>query len=148
MSLKTSLALVFALGAGAPRAQAPEVDVSSLYDLSLEGSSARLQLPQKGLLVLTIHTRPGAHISDEAPLKLELSGTGTLTPDKAVLARTDSVGKKAAGDAYPTPRFEVPFTVSGAGASQLHAKLTFFVCTAKLCVRQQKALSLAVQASP
>jgi hypothetical protein len=95
------------------------------------------------VFVLSIKSKSGAHVSDEAPLKLELKGT-QLTPAQEKLALKDSVAKKAEGQQYADPRFEVPFKATAAGKGALDAKLTFFICSEKLCARQQKTFSIPV----
>ena len=123
---------------------ADEVDPASLYELSTEGSSTKVKSGDKGTFVLAIKTKGGAHVSEEAPLKLELKGA-QVTPAKEKLGREDSVTKKAAGQAFVDPRFEVPFTAAAAGKGSVDAKLTFFICTEKICARQQKTVSVPVE---
>lgn len=135
-----ALATAQALAADAP-------DVTSLYEVSTDGTSQKVTLGQAGKLVLAIKTKPGAHISDEAPLKIELTGSN-VKPEKTKLSRADSVAQKADGQKFADPRFEVPFTAEAAGKGQLDAKITFFVCTEQLCARQQKTISLAVEVAP
>ena len=84
-------------------------------------------------------------MSDEAPLKLELKGGAQLAPAQEKLALKDSVAKKAQGQQFVDPRFEVPFKATAAGKGSLEAKLTFFICTETLCARQQKTFSLPVE---
>jgi hypothetical protein len=139
----TPVAALLAAMVCAP-ALAQDVDPASLYELSTEGTSAQVKAGDKGTFVLSIKTKSGAHVSEEAPLKLELKGT-QLTPTKEKLTREDSVAKKVAGQQVPDPRFEVPFTAATAGKGTLDAKLTFFICTEKICARQQKTLSLPVE---
>lgn len=122
-----------------------EVDPTSLYEVSTEGTSAKVKAGEKGVFVLSIKSKAGAHVSDEAPLKLQVKGT-QLTPAKEQLTREDSVSKKAEGQAFTDPRFEVPFTAAAAaGKGTVDAKLTFFICTEKICARQQKTFSLPVE---
>ncbi|HLL52298.1 MAG TPA: hypothetical protein VK447_02070 [Myxococcaceae bacterium] len=121
-----------------------EADVTSLYEVRTEGSSSKVKAGEKGTFVLAIKTKGGAHISEEAPLKIEVSGD-KVKPEKAKLSRTDSVGKKEAGQTYADPRFEVPFVAEANGKGAVNAKLTFFVCTDKICSRQQKAVSVPVE---
>lgn len=121
-----------------------QVDPSTLYEVSTEGTSTQVKAGEQGVFVLSIKSKPGAHVSDEAPLKLELKGT-QLTPTKEKLALTDSVAKKAAGQTFVDPRFEVPFKASAAGKGTLDAKLTFFICSEQLCARQQKTFSIPVE---
>ena len=127
-------------------ALAAEVDPTTLYRLTTEGTTARVAAGKKGTLVLEIQSLKGAHVSDEAPLRIQLSGTGPVTPEKTQLAYADSVRKASPTVKYPDPRFEVPLAVQGKGAGTVEAKLTFFVCTAEACLRQQKTLSVPVTA--
>lgn len=111
--------------------------------VSTEGSSTSLKAGQAGTFVLSIRTVPGAHVSDEAPMKLTLTGTGGVQPAKATLGRTDAKAV-AKGSGPADPRFEVPLVASAKGQGAVEAKLTFFVCTDTLCSRQQKTVSVPV----
>jgi hypothetical protein len=126
------------------QASADEVDPSTLYEVSTEGTSTKVKAGDKGVFVLSIKSKPGAHVSDEAPLKLQVKGS-QLTPAKEQLVLADSVAKKAEGQQWVDPRFEVPFTAAAAGKGTVDAKLTFFICTEKICARQQKAFSIPVE---
>ncbi|MBN1209309.1 MAG: hypothetical protein JXB05_30940 [Myxococcaceae bacterium] len=123
---------------------ADEADPSTLYEVTTEGTSTKLKAGEQGVFVLTIKSKAGAHVSDEAPLKLQVKGT-QLTPAKEQLGREDSVVKKAEGQAYVDPRFEVPFKAAAAGKGAVDAKLTFFICTEKICARQQKTFNIPVE---
>jgi hypothetical protein len=125
-------------------AQGQEPDPGSLYELSTEGSSKTVTAGGAGKLVISIRTKGGAHISDETPLKVEISGTG-VKPEKQKLSYADSITAKSGLARYPDPRFEVPFAAGAAGKGSLDAKLTFFVCTEKVCARQQKSIHLPVE---
>jgi hypothetical protein len=122
-------------------AQAP--DTAGLYDVETGGTSQKVKVGEKGKIVIEIHAKSGAHISDEAPLKIELKGTGA-TPEKDKLVYKDSVGQKRNGAEYPDPRFEVPFSAASAGKASIEAKMKFFVCTEKVCSPQQKTLTFPV----
>jgi hypothetical protein len=66
--------------------------------------------------------------------------------DKSKLTLSDSVTKKKAGsNEYPNPRFEVPFTPTVQGKMSIEAKMTFFICTDKVCARQTKTLNVPVE---
>lgn len=121
-----------------------QVDPTALYEVSTEGTSAKVKAGEQGVFVLSIKSKQGAHVSDEAPLKLELKGT-QVAPAQEKLTLKDSVAKKAAGQQYADPRFEVPFKAQAAGKGTLEAKLTFFICSEQLCSRQQKTFSLPVE---
>lgn len=145
-ALKTTLVAVAALvGAACSTAFAgEEVDTASLYELSTDGSTSKLKAGEKGTFVLQIKAKDGAHVSEEAPLKLEVTGKN-VKAEKAKLTLADSVAKKAEGQQYANPRFEVPISAEAAGKGSVDAKLTFFICTDQLCSRQQKTLSVPVE---
>lgn len=125
-------------------ATAAEPDVASLYEVKTEGSSTEVKGGEKGKVVISIVAKNGAHVSDEAPLRIELSSKDAkLEKEKLTLA--DSLVKKAAGSSeYPDPRFEVAFTAPASGKANVDAKMTFFICTDKVCARQTKTLSFPV----
>ncbi|AKF81265.1 hypothetical protein SAMN05443572_1097 [Myxococcus fulvus] len=140
----TSVAALLVACVWAAPASADEVDPASLYDVSTDGSSSQVKAGEKGVFVVSVKTKSGAHVSEEAPLKLDVKGT-QLTVAKEKLGREDSVSKKAAGQEFADPRFEVPFTAAAAGKGSVDAKLVFFICTEKICARQQKTLSVPVE---
>jgi cytochrome c biogenesis DsbD-like protein len=143
--------MITALAALAALTLVQDPDVTKLYQVTTDGSTARVAAGQKGKLVLSIKLVKEAHVSDEAPLKITLTGAGGAAPEKATLTYADQISKKAAGEKYANPVvFEVPFTVdasakAGAGDAAVKAKMTFFVCTEQICSRQQKEVSLPVQ---
>ncbi len=126
-------------------ASAAEVDPSKFYEVTTDGSTTSLKAGESGKVVIAIKVKDGAHVSDEAPLKIELSSKQSkLAKEKLTLA--DSLNKKPEGATdYPDPRFEVGFTPATQGPTSVEAKLTFFICTEKLCARQTKQLSLPVE---
>lgn len=124
-------------------ALAQGVDPAALYEVTTAGSTTALKAKEDGKFVLAIKPKPSAHVSAEAPLKLELTGKNvTLSKEKFTLE--DSVSKPAPGEQYAASQFEVPFTAEKPGQGSVDAKLTFFICTEKICSRQQKALSVPV----
>jgi hypothetical protein len=140
----TSAAAVLAAVVCTQAFAADEVDPATLYEVSTEGTSTQFKAGEKGVFVLSIKSKAGAHVSEEAPLKLEVKGA-QVTPAKEKLGREDSVAKKAQGQTFVDPRFEVPLTASAAGKGSVDAKLTFFICTEKICARQQKTFSVPVE---
>ncbi|MDQ3265795.1 MAG: hypothetical protein M3Y59_19430 [Myxococcota bacterium] len=116
-------------------------DPASLYEVKTEVASARVEAGEKARLLISITAKQGAHVSDEAPLRLELSGTNA-TPEKARLTLADSLEKPTPGQKYPNPRFEAVYTAVTPGQGTLDANLTFFICTDTLCARQVKKLSV------
>lgn len=144
MNAARSLISLFALASCLAGCSAfAEVDPATLYEISTAGSTQKVKPGEKGKWVLEITAKPGAHVSTEAPLKIELTGKDAQ-PEKQKLTLADSVAKKAPGQEYANPRFEVPFSTSAAKAT-IDAKVVFFICTDKVCARQQKNLSLNVE---
>lgn len=137
--------LFAALSLTAACAFAQDADPSSLYQLSTEGTPSKVKAGQEAKMVLQISAKDGAHISEEAPLKVELTGTNVKLA-KEKLTREDSVAKKKEGEEHVSPRFEVPFTAAAKGAGKVDVKATFFICTDKICARQQKTLSVELTA--
>jgi hypothetical protein len=138
------LAVAVALSACGTSAVAKEVDPSTLYEVTTRGTTERLKAGEKGSFVLQITAKAGAHVSDEAPLRLELKGQNVKL-EKATLTLSDSVAKKAQGQQYANPRFEVPVTAQTAGKGSVDGKLTFFICTEQICARQQKTIIVPVE---
>jgi hypothetical protein len=124
-------------------AMAKDVDPATLYEVTTRGSTEKLKPGEAGSFVLQITPKQGAHVSDEAPLRLELKGQNVKL-EKTKLTLADSVAKKAEGQKYQNPRFEVPVRAEGAGKGSVEGKLTFFICTETLCARQQKTLNVPI----
>jgi hypothetical protein len=124
--------------------QGQQVDPSTLYELTTQGSSQKVKAGSKGTLVVALKTKNGSHVSGEAPFKIEITGKG-VKPEKEKLSLADAVAKKPVPEGVVDPRFEVPFLTASAGPAALDAKLTFFICTEKICARQQKTLSVPVE---
>jgi hypothetical protein len=118
-------------------------DISKLYSVATQATPSAVPAGGKGTVEIRFHTEPAAHISDEAPLKIVLTGKN-LQVAKQTLRYQDSVAKKTADKAYPDPRFEIPFTAQARGEGSVDAKMTFFVCSADLCSRQQKTVTIPV----
>ena len=92
--MKRSLILMLTLIASAAFAADP--DVTSLYEVRTDGTSTALKAGEKGKVVIVIKAKNGAHVSDEAPLRIELSSKDAkLDKEKVTLA--DSLVKKAEG---------------------------------------------------
>ena len=116
-----------------------ESDIESFYEVTTEGTTTKLKAGETGKVIISIKSKNGAHVSDEAPLKIELSSKqAKLSKEKLTLA--DSVAPKK-----EDPRFEVPFTPTAHGRSSVEAKMTFFICTEKQCSRQVKNLTFPVE---
>ena len=125
-----------------------EPDLGALSEISTEGTSAQVARGKDGLLVVTIRAKGDSHISDEAPLKMSLSGKDVVW-SKSEMTRKDAHAdpKSPAGAKYPNPQFVVPFKVSGESAT-VQVDVTFFLCTKDLCARQQKTVALPLTVKP
>lgn len=143
--MRHTISLLAALSFATLACAAHAEDATNFYDVSTEGTTAKLKAGETGKVIISIKARNGAHVSDEAPLKIELtSKQSKLAKDKLTLA--DSLNKKKEGETtYPDPRFEVAFTPSAQGPTTVEAKMVFFICTEKQCMRQTKNLSLPVE---
>ncbi len=141
-NVKQMLMFVIALSALSSSAA---VDVESFYEIVTTGTSSKLKAGETGQVVISIKAKNGAHVSDEAPLKIELSSKQSkLAKEKLTLA--DAVNPKKADDStFPDPRFEIPFTPTAHGPTTVEAKMTFFICSEKQCTRQMKTLSFPVE---
>lgn len=140
--MRLMLALVM-LSLPAFAAEADQVE--DFYEVMTTGTTTKLKAGDTGKIVISIKVKNGAHVSDEAPLKIELSSRqSTLSKEKLTLS--DSTNPRKEGETeYPDPHFEVPFTPTTQGPTSVEAKMTFFICTEKLCSRQTRHLSLPVE---
>jgi hypothetical protein len=125
-------------------ALADDPDPATMYEIKTGSAPEKLKAGEKGKVTIEIAPKAGAHVSDQAPLKIELTGK-QVEPEKAKLTLADSVVKKQAGQEFVAPKFEVPFAAKTAGKGAVDAKMTFFICTEKICARQQKNVSIPVE---
>jgi hypothetical protein len=135
----SSGALLAPPAAHAAEPGSPATEASKAYALEAVASPASLRSGGKGVLRLTIAPVAGAHVDPRAPLKVTLASSAGLALARPVLGREDLADPKA-----EAPRFEVPFTASAAGAQELKARLDFFVCTDRWCVKQVRDLVVPV----
>jgi hypothetical protein len=143
MVRNASLALVAALGlaAAAPaRAADPADEAARSYRIDTAGTTTQVAAGGKGTFVVAIVPAEKIHVHPDAPLRIVVEGRG-LELEKRTLGHRDAVDPKAAG-----PRFEVPFVAPAAGAHEIAAKLQFFVCSDKWCVKQARDVTVAVTA--
>ena len=113
-------------------------DAAKLYDLKID-ATASVTKGAAGAVTVRIEPKAGAEIHGEAPIKLELSGPKNVTLAKAKCGRADLKmdGAKAG--------FDVAFTGADAGKGQIDATLSFFICTDKVCAKQERKASLPVE---
>ncbi len=140
--MRTSLLALILVSSGTSLAD--DVDPASLYELSTQGTTDKVKAGDKGKVVIEIRAKEGAHVSDQAPLRIELKGQH-VKPEKEKLVFKDNLAPKGQNDHYTQARFEVPFAAPSAGKGQIDAKVVFFICTEKICARQQKQLSMPVE---
>jgi hypothetical protein len=132
----TVLTTLLTLAPGSGRAEGDEVD--SLVRVRTQGSTIRLRAGESGTLRLSLDPAPGAHVSREAPLKVQLSSAqASFERSRLTLADATLDGEGA--------HFEVGFTPTAQGPISLEASVSFFACTATTCARQSRTVSLAVE---
>jgi len=112
-------------------------DGGDLVVVRTDGSTTSLKAGETGRLALTVSPRGGAHVSAEAPLRIDLSSNSAKL-DKARLTLADA--RSDGNDA----RFEVGFTPVAHGPMRVDARLNFFVCTPSTCERQIRSVSVEV----
>ncbi len=118
-------------------AQAQEA--SKFYGLSTQGTTAKLKSGERGKVVFAFEMKGGAHLSEEAPMKILLSSPEAQL-EKTRLSRSDGTP----GRTPATTNFEVGFTPTAQGRVTIDAQLTFFVCTENRCLREVASLKLPI----
>ena len=138
---RTMLALLLAVGL-APSARADDAgaEAARSYRIETAGSTQRVKPGGAGVLVLSIVPLNGTHVHPQAPLKIALQASPGLALSKTRLGHKDATRPGAEG-----PRFEVPFTAAKAGREEARAKVDFFICSDRWCVKQVRDVTLAVE---
>lgn len=106
-----------------------------LYRLEVAASAVTLAPAEVARVSFGILAKPGAQVSAEAPLRLSLRPVN-LRASRTELTRADG---RAEGRAL---RLALSVTGGRPGPARLEARLVFFVCTARRCVRQSRELTL------
>jgi hypothetical protein len=101
----------------------------NLYKVKTSLAPAQTQVGQSTKLAVQFDVAKDAHISDEAPLTIKLSGEG-VTFEKPVLHYADSLQPRG-----PGPKFEELLTPTSPGSHTVEIDMSFYVCTAELCNR-------------
>jgi hypothetical protein len=130
-----------ALAAASPAAADPADQAAASYRIETTGTTQRVETGKAGTLVLSIVPVESVHVDPRAPLKIVLEATPGLSLSKTTLGKADPVDPKADGR-----RFEVPFVANAAGKHEARAKLDFFVCSDKWCVKQTRDVTVAIEA--
>jgi hypothetical protein len=114
-------------------------DAAKSYRLETEGTTRALRSGAAGKLVLAIVPLNGTHVHPEAPLKIALTASGGLALAKSALGHADAADPRSEG-----PRFEVPFTATQAGPQEARARVDFYICSDKWCVKQTREVAVAI----
>ena len=135
------LALALAALLAAPALAAEPADVASTYRLVTEAAPAAVRVGGRGKLVVAVEPlTKGVHVDPKAPFKVKVSPSAGLSVAKADLRRADSVDPQA-----ESPRFEIPFGATAAGAQEAKLQLEFYVCSDAWCVKQSRTAAVAVK---
>ena len=112
------------------------------YRVETGGTTGALAKGATGKLVLAIVPLSGTHVHPEAPLEIALTATAGVALSKAVLGHADAQARK--DPKAEAPRFEVPFTATAAGAQELRARLDFYICSDRWCVKHTRDVAVAI----
>ena len=114
-------------------------DVSGSYKIETS-PVVKVKKGEAGKARVAVVPRSDAHVSPDAPISLTVKAGPALKLEKEKLGRADARETAAKG-----VEFDVPFTAASAGSDEVKGTLSFFICTEKLCEKQKKEISLAVQ---
>lgn len=112
----------------------------SLYKVKASVASPEVKVGSGTKLEISFDVAQGAHISDEAPLTIKLSGEGVAF-EKQTLHYGDSLKPRG-----PGPKFEDLVTISAPGQHVVDLQMSFYVCTAELCNRASAHETVTVAA--
>ena len=100
---------------------------AGLYTVKAKLAAAEVKVGEAATLEVKFDVAKDAHISDEAPLSIKLTGDG-VSFEKPVLHYADAQKPAAAG-----PTFKEAVTASAPGTHTVELEMSFYVCTAELC---------------
>ena len=120
-------------------ARAADPDPRTLYALDTRESSRSVKSGQRGRFVLELSPKDGAYLSPATPFRLELTGD-RIDIDARPLRLQDASRSPASDPPDAKVRFEVPFVAGAKGEGSVSASVTFFICTATLCLRQVRTV--------
>jgi len=112
-------------------------DVSNAYRIETP-QVVKVKKGEAAMARVEVVPRSDAHVSPDAPISLTVKAGPAVKLSKEKLGRAEAQPTAAQGVA-----FEVPFTA--AQSDKLEGTLNFFICTEKLCERQKRDISLAVE---
>jgi hypothetical protein len=114
-------------------------DAAKAYRIETSQAPLKVKRGEQGQARVTVVPRSDAHVSPDAPVSVTVSAGPMLELPRQKLGRPDAKATEAKG-----VEFEVPFVGKQPGKDELHAQVTFFICTEKLCERQKRDVALAV----
>jgi hypothetical protein len=129
------LSLLIAFPWSAARAD----DASAAYRIETS-KLVKVKKGQAGQVRVEVVPRSDAHVSPDAPISLTVTAGPAVKLAKARLGRSDAKETKEKG-----VQFDVPFTAQSAGEEEVKGALSFFICTEKLCEKQNRQLALRVE---
>ncbi len=125
MCRRAAVSVVLALAAGCAHGR-PGSELASVAAWAVPGEVA----PGEGArIVLEIRLASGAHLSEDAPLSVEIEARN-LAVARRVLGWAD------ASVVDGTTRLEVSARAVASGSALAEAKLVYYVCTDEQCTRQ------------
>lgn len=115
-------------------------DPKNLYRIDTAGTTTAVKPGDTGKLVVAIQPKvKGAHVKPETPFRGKVSATGPVSFQKGDFSYKDMSRVVNEG-----PVFELPFQATAAGACEVSADLTFFVCTDQACLRTTEKVQVPV----
>ena len=114
-------------------------DVSGTYRVETS-KTLKVKKGQTGHAKVEVVPRADAHVSPDAPISLALTAGPSLKLAKEKMGRPEAKETKAKG-----VEFDIPFTAAAAGTDALKGTLSFFICTEKLCEKQQREIAVNVE---
>jgi hypothetical protein len=135
----STLGLAFALALPALAEGDVHADAAKAYRIETSHAPLKVRRGEQAQAKVTVVPRSDAHVSPEAPVSVTVSAGPALELPRTKLGRSDAKPTEAKG-----VEFDVPFVGKQSGKDELHAQVTFFICTEKICERQKRDVSLAV----
>lgn len=90
--------------------------------------------------MLALRPAPGVRVQRQAPLQAALRAT------PGIALRRERLGREDLEDpAAEAPRLVVPFTARAAGPQEVRARLEFFLCGERWCLRQEREAIVRVR---
>lgn len=137
--LRAFALLIAALFAGTALAQSA-TEAAQGYTLEAGASPSTVKVGEAGKVSIVIRPKaPTWHVHPQAPLKVQLNAPAGLELERRDLGRKDVADPKA-----EALRFESPFVATAAGRQLVQAKVDFFICSDKACVKQVKDVAVPV----